>query len=415
MISADARTELAAGWRILVACALGVGLSAISLPFYAIGPLSKAVEAATGWDRADILAATIFSSGIGALTAPVTGWLVDRFGARAVALPSILGVSAGLALASRAESLPVFYLGFALAAILGAGTNPVLWSRVIAGQFVAARGTALGLALVGTALTAILLPYLLAWATAALGWQGALLLLAALPLFVSFPVVFLWLRPMPRAAHGLPPVALTGLTVGEALRGYRFWVLGASILASYLAISGILANLVPALTDRGIDALTAASLAATVGLAMIPGRILIGVLVDRFWAPGVGFIVVGLPVLSCLALAWSADPVLLFLACALLGLAAGAELDLLAFLSARYFGVSHYARIYALLYTALAAGSALAPTLFARVVAAADLETAFLMAGSLFAVGALLLPLLGRYPRFEGDVEAAPRLREQPA
>ncbi len=401
MTGAAGRAELRAGWRVLVACAVGVGLSAISLPFYAIGPLAKPIEAATGWARTDIFVAIVFSSGIGALTAPVTGWMVDRFGARAVALPSILGVSLGLLVASQATSLAIFYAGFALTAILGAGTNPVLWSRVIAGHFDKARGTALGLALVGTALTSITLPYLVSALVPAVGWRGAMVGLALLPLLLSLPIGLAWLpstRSDPKDGPGQPR---PGLTVGEALRGYRFWVLGASILAVYLAISGLLANLVPTLSDRGVNPLRAASLAAAVGVAMVPGRILIGLLVDRFWAPAVGLVVIGLPILSCLILARSDSFALLLLACVLLGLAAGAELDLLAFLTARYFGLAHYAKIYALLYTALAAGSAFAPTLFARAVADGGVDTALATAALLFGTGALLMPLLGRYPLLE--------------
>ncbi len=409
MVGSSARAELAAGWRVLVASAVGVGLSAITLPFYALGPLAKPIEAATGWARADIFVAIIFSSGIGALTAPLTGWMVDRFGPRAVALPSILGVSAGMMLASQAQSLAVFYLGFAVTAVLGAGTNPVLWSRVIAGRFDASRGTALGLALVGTALTSILLPYLIAALVPAVGWRGAMVALALLPLLVSLPIGIAWLWPGDTGvATPASAPAPTGLTLPQALRSYRFWVLGASVLAAYLAISGLLANLVPTLSDRGIGAARAASLAAAVGLAMIPGRILVGVAVDRFWAPAVGCLVIGLPILSCAILALSDTGALLLLACMLLGLAAGAELDMLAFLTARYFGLAHFAKIYALLYTALAAGSAFAPTLFARVVAAGGLDAALGLTALLFAAGALLMPLMGRYPVLESSGPTGP-------
>ena len=58
--------ELRGGWTLLVACAVGVGLSAIALPFYAIGPLTRPIEADLGWSRADIQLAILFSSGLGA-------------------------------------------------------------------------------------------------------------------------------------------------------------------------------------------------------------------------------------------------------------------------------------------------------------------------------------------------------------
>lgn len=403
--------ELKAGWRLLIASALGVGSSAIALPYYTIGALTKPVELATGWSRAEIQFAIAFSSGIGALTAPLTGWMIDRFGARLVALPAFAGVAIGMLVAAQASSLTIFYLGFALAAILGAGTNPVLWSKVVAGNFDQARGTALGLALVGTALAALGLPLLVTVLVGPVGWSGALTVIGLIPLVISLPVAWFWLRtgagkPATGSAAGSsePDQSQPGLTLRQAASSYRFWVLLGSILAGYLAVSGVLAGLVPALTDRGISATMASAFAGIIGVAMIPGRVLIGFIIDRVWAPAVGCLILVLPALACLALQSASDPVVLFIACGLLGLAAGAELDLLAFLTSRYFGLAHFSKIYAVIYSALAAGSALAPGLFSKIREdTGSYDLSFLIAACLFLVAGILLPMLGSYPNFKAD------------
>lgn len=402
--------ELKAGWRLLIASALGVGSSAIALPYYTIGALTKPVELATGWSRADIQFAIAFSSGIGALTAPLTGWMIDRFGARLVALPAFAGVAIGMLVAAQASSLTVFYLGFALAAILGAGTNPVLWSKVVAGNFDQARGTALGLALVGTALAALGLPLLVTALVGPIGWSGALTVIGLIPLVISLPVAWFWLRTgagKPAADASEPVQPQPGLTLRQAASGYRFWVLMASILAGYLAVSGVLAGLVPALTDRGISATMASAFAGIIGVAMIPGRVLIGFIIDRVWAPAVGCLILVLPALACLALQSASDPAVLFLACGLLGLAAGAELDLLAFLTSRYFGLAHFSKIYAVIYAALAAGSALAPGLFSMIrEGTGSYDLSFQIAAGLFLLAGILLPMLGSYPSLDTDDQA---------
>ena len=403
--------ELKNGWRLLIASALGVGSSAIALPYYTIGALTKPVEMATGWSRADIQFAIAFSSGIGALTAPVTGWMIDRFGARKVALPAFVGVAIGMLVAAQASSLSVFYLGFALAAILGAGTNPVLWSKVVAGNFDQARGTALGLALVGTALAALGLPLLVTALAGSVGWSGALTVIGLIPVVISLPVAWFWLRiGSGSAAQKAVPdktageKTAVGLTLRQAASGYRFWVLMGSILAGYLAVSGVLAGLVPALTDRGINATLAAAFAGIIGVAMIPGRVLIGFIIDRIWAPAVGCLILVLPAIGCLALQSTNDPIVLFIACGLLGLAAGAELDLLAFLTSRYFGLAHFSKIYAVIYSALAAGSALAPGFFSMFrESTGSYDLSFQIAGGLFLLAGVLLPMLGTYPSFAHD------------
>ena len=403
-----ARQELLSGWPILLACAVGVACSPVALPFYSIGPLTKPITADMGWLRSDIQFAILFSSGIGAFTAPITGWMIDRFGPRRVAIPSLIGVALGLAMASMATTLTGFWTGYALAAILGAGANPALWSRVVAGNFEKARGAALGLALVGTAFMALILPLLIAAVEPGGGWRTALRFVAALPILVALPVVFMLLKPRENSSSDRTTVGVLGVTLKEALADYRFWVLTASILCGYLAISGAAPNLVPVFTDKGLSTAAAAGIAGAYAISMIPGRIMAGALMDRFWAPAVACILLLLPAVACLILVNATSASLLVLGCVMLGVAAGAELDVLAFLTARYFGLAHYPKIYAISYMSLATGSATAPMIFSRIrEATGGYEMSFTIASALFAAAALLLLLLGRYPEFRTQEEIA--------
>ncbi|WP_298192890.1 MFS transporter [Novosphingobium sp.] len=401
MMTPAAIAELRSGWRILVACALGIAASAIALPYYSIGALTKPIELETGWSRSDIQFAIAFSSGLGALTAPLTGWMVDRLGVRMVALPGFAGVALGMIVAAMAGSPLVFYLGFALTALLGAGTNPVVWSKVVTSRFDHARGTALGLALVGTALSAILLPVLITSLIQRTNWHVALAVVAMLPLLLSLPAAWFWLPSEP--ARTACAAAEPAVSIRSAVLSLRFAVLAISVLCGYLAVSGVLTSLVPAFTDRGLPPARAAVIAGTVGLAMIPGRVLIGMLIDRCWAPAVGCVILLIPAAACLVLVRATDSLQLTLCCLALGLAAGAELDLLAFLTARYFGRDRFAKLYALLYAGLAIGSATAPAMFSRLrEVSGDYAASFLSSAALFAVAGILLLLLGPYPAMSG-------------
>jgi MFS family permease len=397
---------------LIVSSGVGVALSSIVLPFYSIGALVKPLTEAFGWTRTDVQTAILLTNGLGAFTAPIVGMLIDRYGPRRIALPSIVGLAVGfLFAASMTGPLWMFYTAYACIALLGAGTTPVTWTRAIASSFERQRGLALGLTLSGTGICALLIPHFVVFLLERYGWRGAYVGLALLPLLVAGPLVYAWFRPSDRALHAAAvsgdlaaaatptaPVA-SGLTLREAASGYRFWVLLASILAIYLAVSGITPNLIPALTDQGMTAQRAAAAQSVFGFAVILGRVAVGWLVDRYWAPGVAAISLSLPAIGCLVLAGEPGFAIVAASIFIIGFAAGAELDLMAFFTARYFGLRHYAKIYAVMYAGLAVAGGAAPMLFASVYdVTRSYEFAFVAAAVLFAFGALILLALGRYP-----------------
>lgn len=424
--------EIQRGWPLILAAAVGVTCSSIVLPFYTIGALLKPLSAEFGWARADVQLGILFSSGLGALTAPLVGALSDRYGPRALVLPGLVGLATGFFLAASMNGeLWMFFLAYACMALLGAGTTPVTWTRAIATSFDRQRGLALGLTLTGTGVCAMLAPAYAVWLVQEFGWRGAYVGIGLLPLLFAGPIVWLWFRPrsyvVPSHAAGPAPDAagaaastadtgapIPGLTLREALGGYRFWVLCVSIFAIYLAVSGISPNLIAALTDKGFTPASAATVQGIYGFAIVLGRLVVGWCIDRWWAPGVALVSLSLPAVGCLIFTGSFDFALAAFAALLIGFAAGAELDLMAFLAARYFGLRHYAKIYAILYATLAVAGGLAPMLFARLFdVTRSYDTSLLIASGLFVFGAVILLALGRYPRPEElrsalDVNARP-------
>ncbi|NJO13111.1 MAG: MFS transporter [Gammaproteobacteria bacterium] len=89
------------------------------------------------------------------------------------------------------------------------------------------------------------------------------------------------------------------------------------------------------------------------------------------------------------------------LSAVLLGLASGAESDLIAFLAGRYFGMAHYGKIYGMLYMPFGIASAISPAVYGAIRDRdGNYDAMLLVAMALFVVGALLLLALGRYPEF---------------
>ena len=364
--------ELQQRWPLVLATCIGIISSSFVLPYYTIGALVGPVTAEFGWTRAEFQSAILFSSGLGALTSPFVGWLIDRFGARRVALPAMLGLGVGFFIASSMQGeLWMLFLAYGSIALLGAGTIPVTWTRAIATSFFKRRGLALGLSLTGTGICASVAPHYTVWLTSEFGWRGAYIGLGLVPFVLVWPVLYFLFRPIEstgaednrvgQEAHQ----AHEGFTLSEAARSYRFWILLLSILFAYMGFSGIGPNLFPSMTDDGFSREQAATIQSVFGISIIVGRVVVGYLCDRYWAPGIACVCLLMPIVGTLIFYGDQSFVMAAIASFTIGFAAGAELDLMAFLAAKYFGLKHYAKIYSVLYATLAVCSGTAPMAFA--------------------------------------------------
>jgi MFS family permease len=406
------RSEFALGWKVLVGAAIGIACGASPVPYAAIGPLTKAIEADTGWTRGQIQAAPMFFSAAVIALMLLYGTLIDRFGVRRIALLSIFGF--GLGFASIALSPPNIYAFWALWALTGAiggASIPISWTRGVNSWFVKNRGFALSIALTGTALSGFVLQAVPGYLLPHFGWRGTVLIISGLPLLIGLPVAWLLFREprpeeRPAAAIANEAAVAWGLELREAARQPRFWLMLASFGLVALAFGGLYTNYNPLLTDKGFDPKTAGLVAGSIALSILAGRIIAGFLLDRFWAPAVAFPMLAAPAIACWLLTHDVVTTPIAVLCAvLIGFAAGAESDLIAYMAARYFGLKHYGKVYAALYMPFALGSAISPFWYGHVFSTEkSYDSALNVATVLFVAGALCLLGAGRYPR---TVEAA--------
>jgi predicted MFS family arabinose efflux permease len=186
-------------------------------------------------------------------------------------------------------------------------------------------------------------------------------------------------------------------------RDWRFWLIGFAFLPIAFTVGGAIPNLVNILKLEGYTPAGAISLASIVGLSVIVGRAAGGWLVDRFWAPGVAVALLGLPAAACWCLGQgplSFGPTVA--AVFLVGFAAGAEYDFLAFLVARYFGMKSYGVIYGALYSFFAVGAGVGPPVFGLAYDRShSYEAPLTFSAIAMLVGALALLALGRYRIFD--------------
>ena len=410
-------SEFLQGRTIVLLALLGMSTSVSALLLYSFGAMVVPLQQGLGWSRADIQVAAACISAGGAISVNFVGWLNLRHGMRAVSTVSLVALSLGLLALSRMEgSIGWLYLGYFVLPFIGIGTTPVTWTEIINRHFVRRRGLALSIALCGTGVAAATLPPLVTWAVQHWSWRAAYVAMAAAPLVLTLPLAWRWLpskaAALQRAAsQSVAAPALQGLTFAQGIRHPKFWLCNFALSLMVSAIVGMVTNTVPLLRQIGLDAAQASQVFSAFGIALIAGRLVIGGLVDRFWAPGVAAVALALPAAGCLLFlqADAATPLwLLVLATALVGVGSGAEFDLAAYLVARYFGLRDYGKLFGIHLGLVTVGSALAPFAFAALLRQGQGYSLLLMVcATCSLLGPLLLLGLGPYPDLDA-ADAAP-------
>jgi MFS transporter, OFA family, oxalate/formate antiporter len=407
------KSEFAMGWKVLLAGLIGVACGASPLPFNTIGFVLAPLKEEFGWSFAQTSAGATIYGIVAALLAPYFGSLADRHGVRKVALLSTLAFGLTFAaLGLTPAAIFGFYMLWFLVGLVGIGSTPVTWSRAVNMWFFKNRGFALGILLVGTSVSAMIVPNVAVWAIGQWGWRGMYPTVALFPLLVALPIAWLWFRE-PRPEETPPEITaasgLVGVSLAEALKDRRFWTIWLSIACVALAYGGAHIHMPEIIKQHGMGLSEGASIMGVIGMALMAGRVFTGWLFDRIWAPIVCLPILLIPALACYWLmGTSSDTQTIYIAAFMLGFAAGAESDLIAYLASRYFGMANYGKIYGMLYMPFGFASAISPVLYGRVRDVTGSYDQMLYAAMfLFAAGAVLLVTLGRYPVFKGEEQAA--------
>ena len=410
--------EFKQGWRVVLAAMLGIGLGLSPVPFYTIGMLAPELAKAFQWPFAAIMGGLPIMTFAVLIASPAVGLLADRYGVRRVALASVILFSLSfMSFALSTGSLTQFYITWGVMAVAGAGTLPVTWTRAVNNRFEVRKGLALGLALLGTGVFGFLVKPLTAWLIAEHGWRAAYVVVGALPLVLALPVAWVLFHDVGernasaadrRSADLARAAATPGMSLMQALRDWRFWLLAVAFVLISFGVGGPIPNMENILKTAGFARADIVSLAATIGLSVIAGRILGGWLIDRYWAPGVAFVMLAAPALACWLMASGGmDSSTARFSIFLIGFAAGVEYDLMAFLTARYFGMKNYSAIYGSLYGFFALGAGIGPVMFGKSFdKTGSYASVLLISAVMLVAGAALLLLLGRYRQFDSSKPA---------
>lgn len=409
MTTTTVREEFARAWKTLFASSAGVGFGLTGITYYSFGVFVVPLMESFGWTRGEATLGSSFLIIGTAITAPIVGTLIDKFGARKVTLFSVFGVILGyLALSQQSGDIKLFYATWLLMSLAGGGTTPVVYTRAVNMWFDKGRGLALGLALAGSGISGIFGPPFLTGLIRDYGWKGAYQALAVLTLVIAFPILFLLFRER-KVDNALPEhqsANLPGMDVPEAIRTVDFWKIGIGFILIAATVAALGINLVPLMRDKGVSAEAAAAYASAMGIAVLVGRIGVGYILDRFPATIVARVLISLTAIGCLLLAWKDAPWwTAIVAAAMFGFAAATEVDLVAFLSSRYFGMKAYGKIYGLQITLFYIGAASGPLVAGMMYDSFHGYTEVLyICAALLVVGAFIVGSLGKPPHF-GEIK----------
>lgn len=239
-----------------------------------------------GWSRGELKFRDLLTLVVAGLCAPFAGAMIDRFGVRRLMMLG-LGMFAVLYFfygqIQDKTHLYAIHFGFGIILVM-AGINVAV---ILASQwFVKHRGTAVGLAVVGSSLGGIVLPPLIISLIGSYGWRNAFGIVAIIP--VAFMLLTWWLVRTPAEkntvplGHGAPNKSAAApspndLRYKEALKTRSFWALSFVAMATFYSVLAVVAHLILYVIPLGFDPKYA------LGLLFLPGlfsKFLFGFLAD---------------------------------------------------------------------------------------------------------------------------------------
>ena len=256
------------------------------------------------------------------------------------------------------------------------------------------------------------------------GWRFAYATIGAASLLISLPLVACLLKDRPEDLNLLPDgasapisrpsieVADTGVSRSQAMHSSVFWLLLASVVLVSGATHACVTQLPAILADRGSTAAAAALASSVLGAGVLIGRTCCGVLIDRFFAPYVAAITYAAAGAGIGLLRITGSHDLALTAAFFVGIAFGAESDIVAYLISRYFGLHSFGAIYGVIFSGFVLAGAFGAFIMGAVFDARHSYAVPLVCFSIAAiVGAACMTRLGPY-RYKARVMSQAIVRQ---
>ena len=325
------------GWVVVAVGALTtcVGMGAM----FSLAVFLQPVTEATGWSRTGVSSAMTLDFLMLGLASFGWGALTDRFGARIVVLTGAVLLGLALVLASRATSLIEFQLVYGVMVGIAAGAFFAPMIATVTGWFETHRSLAVSLVSAGMGVAPMTVSPFARWLISSYDWRTAQLTIGIAAWLLLVPAALLVRRPPAPTSAAASGTANPGLTAAQAFRSPQFIVLALTFFICCAAHSGPIFHTVSYALVCGLAPMAAVSIYSVEGLSGLGGRLLLGVLGDRFGAKPV--LITGLVVqaLAGGSYLFVRDLSEFYAVAVVFGLAYGGVMPLYAVLAREYFGL----------------------------------------------------------------------------
>ena len=274
-----------------VLVAIGALMTCVSMgAMFSLAIFLEPIATDTGWSRAGIssgMTVNFIAMGIAGF---LWGAANDRFGSRVVVMCGTVILGLGLVLASRATTLLEFQLVYGVLVGIASGAFVTPMIAATTGWFDKNRALAISLVSAGIGVAPMTISPFARYLISTYEWRPALLMIGLFAWAVLLPAG-LFVRNAPQAgpapAPGEPAAAAgphedLWAMARQAFRTPQFLVLAGTFAACCSAHSGPIFHMVSYATLCGISGMAAVSIYSVEGLAGLFGRLLLGVLADRY-------------------------------------------------------------------------------------------------------------------------------------
>jgi len=363
------------GWRLVGAACIIQFLHG-GLLMQAFGAYVAVLSEEFGWSKTALSAGAAIQSLEGAVLGPLLGWVMDRFGARAVVQVGLVLFGAGFLLLSQIDTLTGFYsavfliaLGSSLSGYFPLTVTMVHWFR-------RKRARALSIMGLGLAVGGVAVP-LVAWSMQAWGWRVTAIASGITIMVVGLPLARMLKRSpaeIGETEDGLPPDApdparphassapQRHFTVAEALRTRSFWLLGLGHGFALLVVTAVNVHAISHMKEDLGYSVAQASLVITLMTVFQVLGVLSGAAVgDRWEKRHIAASCMLAHMVGLLLLAFAANPAMLVAFAVLHGFAWGLRGPLMQAMRADYFGLAAIGMILGLSAFLIAAGQVAGP------------------------------------------------------